>query len=180
MTKWAVCVLLVAAGCSSAQSLHKLHQADGGAPLGGVMEAAHAIIRSPVHAFRLAGKLIQHARTTAQPHSNLLRLPEPPLMGRFLLARVSEAVAMAAREQSPGTVELGDAATAIHSVCSNRTHKPGPFSTEPARRPGDGDPLLDIAPILAIRTASVFQQHVMMLGFDVDGRHPLALPGPGP
>ena len=29
--------------------------------------------------------------------------------------------------------------------------------------------MLDIAPILATRAASVFQQHVMTLGFDVDG-----------
>ena len=113
-------------------------------------------------------------------HSDLLRFSEPVLMYRFLLACVGKPVAMTAREQSSGTVELGDPTTAIHSVCSNRTHKPGPFSTETARRPVDGDPLLDIAPILAIRAASVFQRHGMALGFDVDGRHPLAVAGPGP
>ena len=71
-------------------------------------------------------------------------------MGRFLLARVGKPIAVAAGEQAPGTVQLGDVATAIHAVCSNRTHKPGPFATEPAWRPGDGDALLDIAPILAL------------------------------
>ena len=77
-------------------------------------------------------------------------ISQAPADGRFLLASVGKPIAVAAGEQAPGPVQLGDAATAIHSVCSNRTHKPGLFSTEPARRPGDGDTLLDIAPILAI------------------------------
>ena len=134
----------------------------------------------PVHAFRLVGKLLKHVRASAQPHSDLLGFPKPPLMSRFLLARVGKPIAVAAGEQAPGTVQLGDAATAINSVCSHRTHKPWPLATETARRPGDGDPLLNIAPVLAIRAASVFQRHGMALGFDVDGRHPLAVPGPGP
>jgi len=71
-------------------------------------------------------------------------------MGRFLLASVYKPIAVAAGEQSPDAVQLGDAATAIHIICSNRTHKPGPLSTEPARRPFDGNSLLDIAPMLAI------------------------------
>ena len=37
-------------------------------------------------------------------------------------------------------------------------HKPWPLATETARRPGDGDPLLNIAPVLAIRAASVAEQ----------------------
>jgi hypothetical protein len=104
--------------------------------------------------------------STAQPHSDLLGFPKPPLMSRFLLARVGKPIAVAAGEQAPGTVQLGDAATAINSVCSHRTHKPWPLATETARRPGDGDPLLNIAPVLAIRAASVFQRHGMALGFD--------------
>ena len=52
-------------------------------------------------------------------------------MCRILLACLGKPVAMTAREQSPGTIELGDAATATRSVCRNRTHKPGPLSTEP-------------------------------------------------
>ena len=52
-------------------------------------------------------------------------------MGRFLLASVYKPIAVAAGEQSPDAVQLGDAATAIHIICSNRTHKPGPLSTEP-------------------------------------------------
>jgi hypothetical protein len=35
--------------------------------------------------------------------------------------------------------------------------------------PGDGDALLDIAPVCAMRTASVFQSDAMALGFNVDG-----------
>src|SRR5262245_15043263 len=101
-------------------------------------------------------------------------------MYRFLLARIGKPIAMTAGEQAPSTVQLGDVATAIHSVCSDRTHKPGPFSTKPAWRPGDSDALLNIAPILTKRTASVFQRQGMALGFDVDGRHPLAVPGPAP
>ena len=83
------------------------------------------------------------------------------------------------RRTGAGSVQLGDPATAIHPVCGDRTHKPGPLATEPARRPGDGDSLLDVAPILAIRAALVFQGHGMALGFDVDGRHLLAVPAPG-
>jgi hypothetical protein len=62
-----------------------------------------------------------------------------------------------ADDQPPGTVQLADPATAIHPL-SDRTHEPGPLSTEPARRPFDAD------------TA---------LGFDVDGRparHPWSSP----
>jgi hypothetical protein len=144
------------------------------------MDATPSLIGPPVHAFRLVGKLLKLVRAAAQLHSDLLRFPEPGLMGRFLLARVGKPVAMTAREQSPGSVELGDPTTAIHSVCSNRTHKPGPLATEPARRPRDGDALLHIAPILAIRAMPVFQHHGMALGFDVDGGCPLAVPGSGP
>src|SRR5262245_1791769 len=101
-------------------------------------------------------------------------------MCRFLLARIGKPVAVTAGEQPPGTVQLGNATTAMHAVCSDRTYKPWPVATEPARRPGDGDPLLDIVPILAIRAASVFQRHGVALGFDVDRCNPLAVPAPCP
>ena len=71
-----------------------------------------------------------------------------PQMGRFPLARISKLIAMAAGEQSPGTVQIVDTATAVHALCSNRTNKPGPLSPEPARCPCDGDPLYGIAPIM--------------------------------
>ena len=114
------------------------------------MDATPSLIGPPVHAFRLVGKLLKHVRAAAQLHSDLLRFPEPALMGRFLLARVGKPIAVTAGEQPPGTVQLGSATTAIHAVCSNRTHKPGPLTAEPTWRPFDGNPLLDIAPILAI------------------------------
>src|SRR5262245_11817075 len=102
-----------------------------------------------MHTLRFVGKLIQHAQTAAESHSNLLQFQKPSLMRRSLLARVGKPIAVAAGEQASGAIQLGDMATAIHSVCSDRTHKPGPLSTEPARRPGDSNALLDIAPILA-------------------------------
>jgi hypothetical protein len=95
----------------------------------------------PVHAFWLVGKLVRHVRASAQPHSDLLRFPKPPQMGRSLLACVGKPIAVTAGEQASGSVQLGDLATAIHPVCSDRTHKPGPLATEPARRPGDGHTL---------------------------------------
>ena len=52
------------------------------------MDATPSLVGQPVHAFRLVGKFIEDARATAQSHSDLLRLPEPPLMERFLLADV--------------------------------------------------------------------------------------------
>src|SRR5262249_26432339 len=168
------------AGCPAAQSFHKAHQATGRSLFGYVMDATPTPVVPPVHALWLVGKLLKHVGAAAQPHSDLLRFPKPALMGRFLLACVGKPIAVTAGEQASGSVQLGDPATAIHPVCSDRTHKPRPLSTEPARRPFDGDPLLDVAPILAIRAASVFQRYGVALGFDVDGRHPLALPGPGP
>src|SRR5947209_2644238 len=72
------------------------------------------------------------------------------MMGRFLLARVGELITVAAGEEAPSTIQLGHATTAIFAVCRNRTHKPGPLSAEPTRGPGDGDPLFDIAPIVAV------------------------------
>jgi hypothetical protein len=74
------------------------------------MDAAPSLIGPPVHASWLVGKLLKHVRASAQPHSDLLGFPKPPLMSRFLLARVGKSIAVAAGEQAPGTVQLGDAA----------------------------------------------------------------------
>jgi hypothetical protein len=41
------------------------------------------------------------APAVTQPHSNLLGFPKPPLMSRFLLARVGKPAAVAAGEQPP-------------------------------------------------------------------------------
>ena len=55
------------------------------------------------------------------------------------MARIGKPIAVTAGEQSPGAVQLGDLAAAIDSVCSNRTHKPRPLSTERTGCPFDGD-----------------------------------------
>ena len=85
---------------------------------------------------RLKGRAHIEQGTLAKNIEAILKLEE------------DQSIAMTASEQASGAVQLGDPATAIHSVCSDRTHKPGPLSTEPARRPFDGYSL-HIAPILA-------------------------------
>ena len=70
------------------------------------MNTAPSLIRPPMHAFRPVGKFIEHARAASQSHPDLLRLPEPPLMDRFLLARVCEPVAVTAGEQSPHAIQF--------------------------------------------------------------------------
>ena len=56
---------------------------------------------------------------SAQPHSDLLRFPKPPPMGRFLLACVGKPIAVTAGKQASRSVQLGDPATAIHPVCGD-------------------------------------------------------------
>jgi hypothetical protein len=60
-----------------------------------------------MHAFRLIGKFIEHARAASQSHPDLLRLPEPPLMDRFLLARVCEPISVTAGAGFLGAHEAG-------------------------------------------------------------------------
>src|SRR6476646_5715706 len=117
-----------APGQSAALPFHKAHQANGRSLFGHIVDATPSLVGPPVHAFRLVGELLKHVRASAQPHPDLLRFPKPPPIGRFLLASVYKPIAVAAGEQSPDAVQLGNAATAIHSICSNRTHKPGPLS----------------------------------------------------
>jgi hypothetical protein len=59
-----------------------------------------------VHALRLIGKLLEHVRASAQPHSDLLRFPKPPPTGRFLLACVGKPIAVTAGEQAPAPYSL--------------------------------------------------------------------------
>ena len=87
-----------------------------GSAFGSIVDATPTLIGPPVHAFRLVGKFLKHVRAAAQLHSDLLRFSEPVLMCRFLLACVGKPVAMTAREQSSGTVELGDPTTAVHAI----------------------------------------------------------------
>ena len=64
------------------------------------MKASPSFVGPPMHAFRFLRELLKHVRASAQPHSDLLRFPKPPLMGRFLLARIGKPIAVTAGEQS--------------------------------------------------------------------------------
>jgi hypothetical protein len=70
---------------------------------------------------------------------------------------IDEPVAVAASKQPTCTIELGDLATAIHTVCLNVADEPRPLTTEAARSPLDWHALMDGLPILAARSDAVVE-----------------------
>src|SRR5262249_53408344 len=102
------------------------------------------------------------------------------MMCRFLLACVSELVALTAGGKAAGPRQNCEPPAAVHAARIYGTYKPRSLATEPAWRPVDRRALLHITPILAIRGASVFQRHRLALRLHVDRGDPLALPGPDP
>ena len=69
----------------------------------------------------------------------------------FLLAFIGQAIAMPAREQFAGGVQLGDATAAIPAIGLDRASKPRAKSAEVAGRPRDWHALIDGHPLAVSR-----------------------------
>ena len=103
-------------------------------------------------------------------------ISQAPPMGRFLLARVGKPIAVTAGEQASGSVQLGDAATAIHSVCGRPNTRTKAARHRTGTASGDGDTLLDVAQSSPYERLWYFSVTRIALGRDIDRRQPLVRP----
>jgi hypothetical protein len=94
-------------------------------------------------------------------------------MHRFLLAGVRQAIAVPTREQATGPYSFvtGRPQYAPLDVTGQTSQCRSP----PKRTlsPLDGNPFLNVAPVLAVGAASVFQDGDPSFGFDIDRGHAL-------
>ena len=144
-----------------------------------IVSTASTVIGLPVHTFGLVRKRFEHVLAPSHLHPDLLRLAETALVHGFLLAFIGQAVAMPAREQFAGSVQLGDATAAIPAIGVDRASKPRAKSAEVAGRPRDWHALIDGHP-LAVSWAPrpEHQDNCISFGPHADATGPLTAPGP--
>ena len=84
------------------------------------------------------------------------------------LHRIAEAVAVAARKQLSGKVDLCNPSAAINPIGVNVADKPRTLSAEAAGSPSDRHPLLDGLPIVSARSNTVAQSDSVPTACDPD------------
>ena len=84
------------------------------------------------------------------------------------LHRIAKAVAVAARKEPTGTVELCDLPAAIYSVGTDGADEPGPLTAHTARCPPDRHPLVNGLPIFTVRSDAVVKHDLIPATPDAD------------
>jgi hypothetical protein len=107
------------------------------------------LIGAPPHAARLLGKRTKWvaAAAAAESHPDFLRPFEATDKRVFLLALVSQLVAIPACEQFPSAVQDRNPPPAVSAIRTHRTNEPGTPATKMAIAPSDRHALLDGFPL---------------------------------
>ena len=89
-----------------------------------------SLISPPPHALGLFRKRLSCIGITVETLSDFRRTPDRPIPSAFALAGVGEAIAMAAKEISAWSVQLGDAPPATDPVHDARADEIGSHTAE--------------------------------------------------
>ena len=122
-----------------------------------------AAIGARPHALGLIGKRFSNPDTDAQGLPQFVGSPECPLPRVFVLARVSEPIAMSAQKIAARAVKLGDAASAISTVSRSRADEIGATAAEPTMQMDDADGLGHSLPFPISSPHGVGEMHPLSL-----------------
>jgi hypothetical protein len=164
----------------SLESVKPLHRRDVILVLRRVRSCPKVQIGAPVHPLRLFGEWLAKVSAAAKPHPDPLRLANPPMPPRLLLAGISQTVAPTTSKQLTGTVEYCSPASAVTTVAVDRTDEPRSLTAEMAGRPRDGHPLLDRFPFTgAPAPGPIDQNHRLRFRTHPDATRRRSTPRPG-
>jgi hypothetical protein len=116
-------------------------------------------IGAPVHSVWFFRKWLRRVAAAAEPHPDFLRPLEAPDKRIFLLALVSQPVAISAREQFPSAVQDRNPPPAVSAIRTHRTNEPRASATKIAIGPCDRHTLLDGFPLGGQQAAHSIDQH---------------------
>ncbi len=117
-----------------------------------------AVIRALPHPLRARWRnSVRPVVIRAEPPMKAAKVQVRAVRRPSALHAITEAVAVAACEQAPGAIELGNLPAAMDPVRQDIANKPGSFPAEAARGPADRNALMDGLPIVDTRPDPIVQ-----------------------